>query len=149
MSTHVRDEIPQPFQTSTVGRDTAVGIATPYGLDGPGMEFRWERDFPHPSRPPLGAHPAYCTMDNGSFPGVKRPGRGVYHPPQSSAEVKERVELHPYSPSGSSWPVLRVNFTFIFTFTKKALPHYLYFSLHVLEHRMKERRVLKRRYAKA
>jgi hypothetical protein len=29
-----------------------------------------------------------------SFPGVKRPGRRVDHPPPSSAEVKERVELH-------------------------------------------------------
>ena len=29
-----------------------------------------------------------------SFPGVKRPGRGVNHPPKSSAEVKERVELY-------------------------------------------------------
>ena len=28
-----------------------------------------------------------------SFPGVKRPVRGVNQPPQSSAEVKERVEL--------------------------------------------------------
>jgi hypothetical protein len=41
-----------------------------------------------------------------SFPGVKRPGRGVDHPPSSSAEVKERVELYLYSPSGPSWPVL-------------------------------------------
>jgi len=36
---------------------------------------------------------ASYTMGTGSFPGVKRPGRGVDHPPQSSAEVKERVEL--------------------------------------------------------
>jgi len=28
-----------------------------------------------------------------SFPGVKWPGRGVDHPPPSSAEVKERVEV--------------------------------------------------------
>jgi hypothetical protein len=28
-------------------------------------------------------------MDTGSLPGVKGPGRGVDHPPQSSAEVKE------------------------------------------------------------
>ena len=28
-----------------------------------------------------------------SFPGVKRPGRGVDHPPPSSDEVKERVDL--------------------------------------------------------
>ena len=31
-----------------------VGIATRYGLDGPGIESRWGRDFPHPSRPALG-----------------------------------------------------------------------------------------------
>jgi hypothetical protein len=38
-----------------------------------------------------------------SFPGVKRPGHGVNHPLfPSSAEVKERVELYLYSPSGSS-----------------------------------------------
>jgi hypothetical protein len=41
-----------------------------------------------------------------SFPGVKRPGRGVDHPPSSSARVKERVELYLCSPSGPSWPVL-------------------------------------------
>jgi hypothetical protein len=28
-----------------------------------------------------GAHPASCTMGTGSFPGVKRPGRGADHPP--------------------------------------------------------------------
>ena len=27
------------------------------------------------------------------IPGVKRPGRGVNHPPPSGAEVKERVDL--------------------------------------------------------
>jgi hypothetical protein len=34
-------------------RDSAVGIATCYGLDGPGIYSRWGRDFPHPSRPAL------------------------------------------------------------------------------------------------
>jgi hypothetical protein len=33
-------------------------------------------------------------------PGVKRPGRGVDHPPPSSAEVKEREELYLCSPLG-------------------------------------------------
>ena len=47
-----------------------------------------------------------CTMGTGSFPGVKRPGRGVDHQPQSNAEVKERVELHLYSTSGLSWPAV-------------------------------------------
>ena len=31
------------------------GIATRYGLDGPGIESQWERDFPHPPRPALGS----------------------------------------------------------------------------------------------
>ena len=37
-----------------VHRDSSVGIATSYGLDGPGIEFQWVRDFLHPSRPALG-----------------------------------------------------------------------------------------------
>jgi hypothetical protein len=36
------------------GRNSVVGIATRYLLDGPGIEYRWERDFPHWSRPALG-----------------------------------------------------------------------------------------------
>jgi len=39
-------------------------------------------------------------MGTRSFPGVKLPERGVDHPPPSSAEVKERVELYLYSPLG-------------------------------------------------
>jgi hypothetical protein len=54
-----------------------------------------------------GAYPASCTMGTGSFPGLKRPGRGVDHPPPSSAEVKEKVKLYLYSPSRPSWPVRR------------------------------------------
>jgi hypothetical protein len=51
------------------GPGSTVGIPTGYGLDGPGIESRWGRDFPHLSSP--GAHPASCTMGTGSFPGVK------------------------------------------------------------------------------
>jgi hypothetical protein len=40
-----------------------------------------------------GAYPATCTMGTGSFPGIKRPGRGVDPPSTSIPEVKERVEL--------------------------------------------------------
>jgi hypothetical protein len=36
------------------------------------------------------------------IPGVKRPGRGAYHPSTASAEVKEGVELYLYSKTGSS-----------------------------------------------
>jgi len=46
------------------------------------------------------AHPASYAMGTGSFLGVKRPGHAIDHPPPSGTEVKERVELHLYSPSG-------------------------------------------------
>jgi hypothetical protein len=56
-----------------------------------------------------GAHPAPCTMGTGSFPGVKWTGRGVDHPPPSSAEVEHQYSYTLYSP-----PVVyyRVTFTF-------------------------------------
>jgi hypothetical protein len=36
------------------GPGSLVGIVTAYGLDGPGIESRWGRDFPHLSRPTVG-----------------------------------------------------------------------------------------------
>jgi len=43
---------------SLSGPGSVVGVATGYGLDGPGIESRWGRDFPHLSRPALGpTHP--------------------------------------------------------------------------------------------
>jgi len=61
--------------------------------------------FSAPVQTGPGTHPASYTMGTGPFPGAKRPGHGVDHPP-SSAEVKEKVELSFYSPCGPSWPVL-------------------------------------------
>ena len=91
--------------TTTNGESRSVGIATRYGLDGPGIESRWEQDFRHPSRPALGPtqHPIQCVP--GISPEVKRQGRSVEHPPPSSAEVEGRVEVY-ISHSGPSWPVL-------------------------------------------
>ena len=89
-----------------MGRDSVVGIAPRYRLDGPGIKSRWGRDFSKPSRPALGPTQPPIQWIPGLFPGVKRPGRGVDHPPSSSARVKEKVELYLYSPSGPSWPVL-------------------------------------------
>jgi len=34
-------------------KDSAVGLATCYGLDGPRIELCWGREFPHPSRQAL------------------------------------------------------------------------------------------------
>jgi hypothetical protein len=45
--------------------------------------------------------------------GIKRPGRDVNHPPSYSTEVRERVELYVYSPSGPPWSCCRVTFTFM------------------------------------
>jgi hypothetical protein len=36
------------------GPGSSVGIATGYGLDSPGIESQWRRDFPHLPRPALG-----------------------------------------------------------------------------------------------
>ena len=56
------------------GRDTLVGIATRYGLDGPGIESRCGRGFPPTSRTALGPW---------------RPRCGADHTTSSSAEVKK------------------------------------------------------------
>ena len=43
------------FQRSIniVDRDSSLGMATHYGLGSPGIESKWRRDFPHPSRPAM------------------------------------------------------------------------------------------------
>ena len=40
--------------TIVCGSGSSVGIAIGYGLDGPEIESRWRRDFPHLSRLVLG-----------------------------------------------------------------------------------------------
>jgi len=75
-------------------------------VDGSGIESRWERDFSALVQTGPGAHPASFTVGAGSFPSVKRLGRGVDNPPTSRVGAKERVELYLYSPSGSSWLVV-------------------------------------------
>ena len=60
----------------SVGPGSVVGIATGYGLDGPGIESRWGARFSAPVQTGPGAHPASCSMGTGSFSRVKS-GRGV------------------------------------------------------------------------
>jgi len=88
------------------GRDSSVSIVTRYGLNGPGIEIRWWAGFSAPVQNSPGAHPASYTMGTGSFPWVKRPERGVENPPPYSAELKERIDLYFYSPSGLSCPLV-------------------------------------------
>ena len=47
--------------------------------------------FSAPVQTGPGAHPASCTMGTRSFPGVKRPGRGVDHPPHIVPRLKIRA----------------------------------------------------------
>jgi hypothetical protein len=58
------------------GPGSSVGIVTGYGLDVPGIESRWGSRFSAPVQTGPGDHPASCTMDTGSFLGVKS-GRDV------------------------------------------------------------------------
>jgi hypothetical protein len=51
----------------TMGRDSSVGIATCYGLDGPGIESRWAQDFPQPVQTGPGAYPLSYAMGTGSL----------------------------------------------------------------------------------
>jgi len=71
-----------------------------------------EARFSAPVQNGPGAHPATYTMSTGSFPGVKRPGGGVDHPPPSRAEVEGRVGLYICSPLGLRG-LFYGNFTFL------------------------------------
>jgi hypothetical protein len=44
-------------------------------------------------------------MGTGSFPGVKRQGRGADHPPPPSAEVNKEYSYASTPPLGPWWPV--------------------------------------------
>ena len=72
-----------------MGRDSSDGIATRYGLDGPGIESRWGARFSAPVQDGPGAHPASYTMGTGSFPGLKRPGRDFDHPPHLAPRLRK------------------------------------------------------------
>jgi len=70
-------------------QDSVVNIPTRYRLDGLGSNLGGGVRFSAPVQTGIGAD----TMGTGFILGEKRTGRGVDHPPPSSAEVKERVEL--------------------------------------------------------
>jgi hypothetical protein len=72
----------------TVGRDSLVGTATPYGLGGRGIESRWGQ-FSAPVQTGPGAHLASHTVGAESFPGVKRSERGVDHPFHLAPRLKK------------------------------------------------------------
>ena len=70
------------------GRNSSVDIVTRYMLEGPGIKFRWGRDFLHRPRPALGpTHPPMQWVP-GHFRGLRQ-GRGVDHPPHLAPRLKK------------------------------------------------------------
>jgi hypothetical protein len=78
------------FAMSRVGRDSVVGIATGWKARGSNSSGAW---FSGHIQTGPGVHPASYTVIAGSVPRVKLPRRGFDHPPSTSEEVKEGVEL--------------------------------------------------------
>jgi len=102
------------------GPGSSVGIATGYAMDGPGIESRWGRDFPHVSIPALGPTQPPVQWVPSFFPGVKS-GRGVTltpHPLLVPWSRKSRaitlLPLWAVRPVQSLSACTRVHFTFSF-----------------------------------
>ena len=74
--------------TTSVGRDSSVGIATHYGLDRPGSNpGRGEIFRTRPDRP--WGLPSLLYNGYRVFTGVKWPGRGIDHPPHLAPRLKK------------------------------------------------------------
>jgi len=58
--------------------------------------------FSAPVQTGAAAHPASYTMGTGSFPGVKRPGSGVDHPPHPELRLKKEYSSTSTPPLGLS-----------------------------------------------
>jgi hypothetical protein len=74
---------------SILGKDRKQTHIT-YGLDGPRIELRSGRDFPHPSRPALVPNQPPIQGYRVSFPRVKWPGRGADHLPHLTLGSKKQ-----------------------------------------------------------
>ena len=83
---------------------TQVGIATSYWPDGPGIDSRWWRDFPHPPRPALGPTQRPIQWIPGHAGGIAA-GRDVNHPPLLALRLKKEWS-YTYNSCGPSWPIL-------------------------------------------
>jgi hypothetical protein len=72
-----------------VDRDSVVGITTRYGLDGPGIESQWGRDFPHSFTPILSPTQPPIQWIRGLFPGGKAAEAWRLLPPHLAPRLKK------------------------------------------------------------
>jgi hypothetical protein len=79
------------YNTILNGPGSAVGIATAYMLESPGIESRLGARFFTPVQTGPEVHPASRTMGTGSFPGV-RCGRGVMLTPHPLLVQRSKIE---------------------------------------------------------
>ena len=79
------------------GRDSVVGIAPRYRLDGPWFEPRWGLDFPHHCRPVLRPTQPPIQWVPRPFSGAKTARAWRWPPTTNGAEAVETVELYLYS----------------------------------------------------
>jgi len=105
------------FCNCAVGRVALFGIATGYGLDGPGIKPRWGGEIfrtcpDRPWGPPSRLYNGYRVFSGGK----KRLGRDADPSPPSSATVMQYFysSYGPYGLYRTSLPVQWVHFTFTY-----------------------------------
>ena len=86
------------YNTKYVGRDSSVGMATLYGLNGPGIESRWGRDLPHPTRLGTGATQPLIKW------GDERQEGGLDHPPHLMPRLKKELSYTSTAHLDLRWP---------------------------------------------
>jgi hypothetical protein len=105
-------------------RDSVVGIATRYGLEGPGIESRWGEIFrTYPDR--LRGPPSLLYNGHRAFPGGKGSRSVMLTTPPSSTEVKKELSHTSNHPMGLPGPV---------TGFPLSLLHYYYYCYYYHHH---------------
>jgi hypothetical protein len=88
--------------TNHIPSGSVVGIATGYGLDGPGIESRWGRDFPQLSRQALETTQPPVQWVEDLSRGKERPGRDADPSPPFSAVVMKEYSYTSTPPMGGT-----------------------------------------------